>query len=235
MIDSTSNRTVTDSADTTDLDSIGLGVAGDAEDVEVDAFAAGVFEPPAKHARLEVLRVLGSRMREARDLCRLSQQDAARRLGCKASQLARIESVTDNSSVPLWLICRAAEVYEVGAGYLLGEGGADDWETGYRMTQEREVSAWLAKAWADSRVHDVKARLRLEAKIDAMRDAVVATMDAARELEAALNRFSELNPEFEEDMRGSARLSSAVESVAIAAAKAGADLRRVGLGKVASA
>src|SRR3546814_15481777 len=103
------------------------------------------------------------------------------------------------------------------------------------MTQEREVSAWLAKAWADARRHDVLARLQTESKIDAIRNSVIASMEAARELEAALERFSELNPEFEEDMRGGARLASAVENCAVAAAKAGADLRRAGLSKRATA
>ena len=97
------------------------------------------------------------------------------------------------------------------------------------MTQEREVSAWLFNAWNNARVHDVQARLQLESRINAIRDDVVASMDAAREVESALERFAELNPEFEEDMRGGARLSAAVVAVAVAAAKAGGDLRRVGL------
>lgn len=216
------------------VDDIGLGMAGESEEIEVDAFAAGVFESPSKHARLEVLRVLGSRLRAARELCQLSQIAASRRLGCEASRLARIESATDTNSVPLWLIRRAAEVYEVGAGYLLGEGGADDWETGYRMTQEREVSAWLAKAWADARVHDVQARLQLEARVSAIRETVDASIDAARELDAALKRFVELNPAFEEDMRGSNRMANAVEGVAVAAAQANAKMTRIGLGKGAA-
>lgn len=95
---------------------VDLGVVGEAEEIEVDAFAAGVFEPPSKHARLEVLRVLGSRMREALELCRFTQSAAARQLGCETSRLARIESATHISSVPLWLIRRAAERYEVGLG-----------------------------------------------------------------------------------------------------------------------
>jgi hypothetical protein len=43
--------------------------------------------------------------------------------------------------VPLWVILRAAKVYEVSVDFIFGV--TDDWETGSRMTQEREVSAWL--------------------------------------------------------------------------------------------
>ena len=213
-------------------DDIGLGVAGEAESVEVDALAAGVFEPPTKQSRLEVLRIIGQRMREARELCSLSQSTAAKRLGCASGALSKVESAVDTTSVPLWLLRRAAEAYEVSMDFLFGF--TDDWETGARMTQEREISAWLAKAWADARAHDVKARLQLEVRINAIRDSVVASMGAARELEAAMERFAELNPKFEEDMRGGARLSSAVEGIAIWEAKAGADLRRVGLVKRAA-
>lgn len=62
---------------------------------------------------------IGARMREARELCNMSQSAAARRLGySNPSKLSKVEGATDTNSVPLWLIVRAASVYEVSIDYL---------------------------------------------------------------------------------------------------------------------
>ena len=57
------------------------------------------------------VKTIGARMRQARELCNLSQSAAARRLGyANPSKLSKVELATDTNSVPLWLIVRAARV-----------------------------------------------------------------------------------------------------------------------------
>lgn len=175
-----------------------------------------------------MVRTIGERMRKARELCNLSQSAAAKRLGyANPSKLSKVESATDTISVPLWLIRRAAEVYEVSTDFLFGF--TDDWETGARMTQEREVSAWLAKAWNDGRERDLIVLRQMNDRMAALRECINTGIAMTREAKAALDRFAELNPEFAEDMRGSNRLQNAVVNALIAADTAKAKLIRLRL------
>lgn len=173
-----------------------------------------------------MVRTIGERMRAARELCNLSQSAAAKRLGyANPSKLSKVEAATDTLSVPLWLIRKAAEVYEVSVDYLFGF--TDDWEVGARMTQEREVSAWLAKTWNEARARDIAALRQLNNRMAALSDAIAVSIAMAREADAALERFSALNPEFAEDMRGSNRLVNAVKNVAAAAERSRAKLTKL--------
>ena len=100
-----------------------------------------------------IVKTIGTRMRQAREMCNLSQSAAAKRLGyANSSKLSKVENATDTNSVPLWLILRAAKAYEVSVDYLFG--ATDDWEISARMTQEREVSPWLWDAMERARLRD---------------------------------------------------------------------------------
>jgi transcriptional regulator with XRE-family HTH domain len=155
------------------------------------------------------VKTIGARMRAARELCNLSQSAAARRLGyANPSKLSKVELATDTNSVPLWLIVRAARVYEVSVDFLFG--ATDDWEVGARMTQEREVCAWMFDAWEKARQRDMETLKRLHDRVQTLTDAVAVMLAASEDSSLALARFAELNPEFEE-MRAGSRLVGAVE------------------------
>ena len=69
------------------------------------------------------------RQRQARELCNLSQSVAAKRLGYLTSaKLSKVEAAADTNSVPLWLIHRAASIYDVSTEFLFGF--TDDFEVG---------------------------------------------------------------------------------------------------------
>lgn len=155
------------------------------------------------------VKTIGARMRAARELCNLSQSAAARRLGyANPSKLSKVELATDTNSVPLWLIVRAARVYEVSVDFLFG--ATDDWEVGARMTQEREVSAWMFDTFDKLRQRDMETLKRLHDRVQTLTDAVAVMLAASEDASVALARFAELNPAFEE-MRAGSRLVSAVE------------------------
>ncbi len=162
-----------------------------------------------RQEKAAAVKTIGARMRAARELCNLSQSAAARRLGyANPSKLSKVELATDTNSVPLWLILRAAKVYEVGIDFLFGV--TDDWEVGARMTQEREVSAWMFDAWEKARQRDMETLKRLHDRVQTLTDAVAVMLAASEDSSLALARFAELNPEFEE-MRAGSRLVGAVE------------------------
>ena len=169
------------------------------------------------------------RLREARLLCSLSQQEAAQRLGLsKAAELKKIEDIKDSDRIPLWLIARAAQVYEVSVDYLFG--ASDDWETGARMTQERETSAWLFEAWEKMRQRDLEVLGKLRDQIKAMEVAALQVPDAIDEVESALMKFRSLNPRFDDELIGGARLVGSGARAVEAASKARIKLKRFKVG-----
>lgn len=182
---------------------------------------------PAKEKKEQaaLVQVIGNRLREARELCNLSQIEAARRLGyANSSGLAKLERATDVRSVPLWVIQRAARIYDVSLDYLFG--ASDDWEVGARMTIERETSAWLHEAWERARRRDMDTLRRLHDRVEVLQASVATMLSVANELEAAMARFIELNPTFEEDMPGGAKLLRSVRRVSGSACGAQAKLAR---------
>lgn len=172
----------------------------------------------------QTVKTIGERMRQARELCNLSQTAAARRLGyTNSSKLAKVEGATDTNSVPLWLIVRAAQVYEVSIDYLFG--ASDDWEIGARMTQERGVSAWLLKAFEQTQVGQMAALRQLNNRLTALESALGALVAAEEDVVLALARVQELNPAFE-DMKAGSRLTGAIARASDAAKGAKAKMTR---------
>jgi len=170
------------------------------------------------------VKMIGARMRQARELCNLSQNAAAKRLGySNSSKLSKVEGATDTNSVPLWLIIRAAKVYEVSVDFLFG--ASDDWETGARMTQEREVSAWLHDVFEKARLRDMQTLRLLHDRVQTLAETVADMVALTEDAGLALTRFAELNPAFEE-MRAGSRLVSAVERASNAAKSAKAKMAR---------
>jgi transcriptional regulator with XRE-family HTH domain len=165
-----------------------------------------------------IVKTIGERMRQARELCNLSQIEAARRFGySNPSKLSKIEGATDTNSVPLWVVLKASAAYEVSTDYLFGL--SEDFEISPRATQERIVSRWvLAQV-------DTQQRLVLDT-LFAMNEQIARVIDVfpkthaqALEVARALARFRELNPGFE-DMRGGSTLLAASEHVVDGAASA---------------
>lgn len=114
-------------------------------------------------ANAAVSQMIVSRLREARHLCGLSQIEAAARLGfANSSGLCKLEQQGATHAVPLWVLARAARVYEVSVDYLMGL--TDDWEADARLT-ERATAHWVYEAWAKARERDLKAMAALDIRV----------------------------------------------------------------------
>ncbi len=111
--------------------------------------------------RLDMQRVnatLAQRLVEARRMCGLSQADAAERLGyANSSGLCKAED--GHGNIQLWLVIKAAKVYEVSTDWLLGL--TDDWEADERLF-ERTGSHWLYEAMEKHRERDMQALTQLQ-------------------------------------------------------------------------
>ncbi|MGL5949310.1 MAG: helix-turn-helix domain-containing protein [Aeromonas sp.] len=162
---------------------------------------------PDKKKQAELLRSIGTRLREARAISNMQQQDAARHLGYATSaRLSKIEQGGYAANMPLWVIVRAARLYDVSADYILGlsdnYGAAGD-------PEGREVHSWLMDTWEAHRERDLVVMRELCKRQQATAQAVKRTSAAILEAAAAMARFRELNTMFD-DMRGGNRLVSAL-------------------------
>lgn len=183
-------------------------------DSEEEAPALPVFRDNVKSEQAAVVKTIGARMREARELCNMSQSAAARRLGySNPSKLSKVEGATDTNSAPLWLIVRAARLYDVSIDFLFG--ASDDFETGL----QRPVQTWLIGEWEKSRLADMKALEKLHRRVSVVCSLLPSVADEASRAVAAIQRFQELNPEFD-DLRGGATLIAVAEKLSGHAQKA---------------
>lgn len=176
-----------------------------------------------KAEQTNLVRIIGQRMREAREMCNLNQVTAADRLGYKTSaKLSKIEGATENS-VPLLVIAKAAKLYNVSTDYLMGV--SEDWEIDAKHTIDREVSQWVGEAWEEARRRDLEVLVWLKHRVDAVSQTIPAICSASLRAQAAFERFLELNPDFE-DMRGGNRLLMALGGVADSVSVAESSLKR---------
>lgn len=168
-----------------------------------------LLDIPKATTRAGLAKNIGRRLRAAREIAGIPQSVAAKRLGyANSSKLAKIEGGTDTNSVPHWMILRAARIYEVSIDYLYGE--SDDWELSSRACQERDVSKWVFETWEAARQRDMDVLRKLVIRFDAINSSVTTMFLASQDVNDAMTRFIELNSESFEDMRGGARLVSAI-------------------------
>jgi transcriptional regulator with XRE-family HTH domain len=151
-----------------------------------------------------IVKTIGARMAAARELNGFSQQKAAQLLGyANSSKLAKIEAASDTNSVPLWLISKAAEVYQVSIDFLFGI--SDDWERDPVIAQEKQIEDWLASQWQyvkDAQDHAFKA---LHAKQVELSAAIDRTLRRSKENLECVERVRQNNKGFD-NLRGGAKL-----------------------------
>ena len=191
------------------------------------SFSVRRDEMTARQDQAQIIRAIGERMRQARELCNLSRSEAARRLGySNPSKLSKIERSSDTNSVPLWVLKKAAIIYDVSLDFLFGL--SSDWETGARSAIERENSSWMLSEWQKLRERDMAVIRKLNDRHEAIAGTVQQCLELSLETDRALSLFSNRNPEFE-DMPGGARLVSSVNRAVAAAMTANAKLRKLKL------
>ena len=185
-----------------------------------EAPALPVFRDNVKIEQAAVVKTIGARMREARELCNMSQSAAAKRLGySNPSKLSKVEGATDTNSAPLWLISRASKLYDVSVDFLFGL--TDDFEVGL----QRGVQTWLVVELEKSRIRDMAELEKLHRRVTAISRLLPTVADEAERTAEAIKRFAEINPGFD-DMRGGARLAAAAENLIRHAAKANSTIQR---------
>lgn len=159
---------------------------------------------PTRAEQAELARVVGLRLKEAREAVGMSQLDAAKQLGyANSTKLSKIESGKHSSQILMWVLIRAAELYDVSLDYLVGyeAGAGEDCSTKEKSAADFWQGLYAATTCCSMRdmEHEVnEGRLRMEQVADNARlmsaalseaeaaGAVVGIDDARRKL-ATLN------------------------------------------------
>ena len=109
----------------------------------------------------DIRRTAGARLKEAREMCELKLEQARKRLHLNNAQdLRKIENAMEE--LPLWLVVRAAKVYEVSTDWILGV--TDDWEVDARLTS-RATGLFLTEELERGRMRDLKEMARLHKQL----------------------------------------------------------------------
>ncbi|MCB0176528.1 MAG: helix-turn-helix domain-containing protein [Anaerolineae bacterium] len=183
---------------------------------------------PVSAERKHLAKVIGQRLKEAREYANYTQNDAAKLLGYRnSSKLAKIENGTDTSSVPLWLILDAARLYQVSIDFIFGD--CSDWEHGAKAVIERDMSRWMFEYRRKSDERFMEAMKKLHHRVYTVKQMSDVIDQASEELIAAMRRFIELNPAFEEEMKGGNRMVSAATKIRNASIEAQDRMRKFGM------
>lgn len=153
------------------------------------------------------LRILGQRMREARELCgssatsHLSIKDASTMLGVSPRYLADLESCIDIDHVKLSLILMAADLYSVGIGFLLGQDS--DWEVCDEVMFERQVGFGLHKIHIEQISIVATEHMRQQKRQNILVDVVDKLLPLISGVAESLENFKEKNRGWESMLVGS--------------------------------
>ncbi len=150
----------------------------------------------------------------------MRQNRAAELLGLRCGgDLEEMETSADNRRIPLWLIVRAAKLYDVSFDYLYG--ASDDWEAGIR----RPLHLWMVEELHQSRAEMMRQYIGLQVRIDTLQEIIPELLKTAADTGEALRAFRESTPEFD-DMPAGSRLVYSIERMGSLATDADHSLAR---------
>lgn len=152
-----------------------------------------------------ILRSLGSRIREARQLSGFTIHKAARLLGVEIDLFKRLEAgALDIDSVSLRFVKEASELFDVSTDYLFDFAG-DDWERCFEVKMGRSVGQWVHKEYIKELSKLAVDFGRQQRQIEAIRSTTTKMLEVVSNLNESVERFRELNKDFN-DLPGGAQL-----------------------------
>lgn len=163
------------------------------------------FSGVASKQEIDLIKIIGRRLREARQLCEHKTNQAAALLSVTSHDLQKIEGVVDVGHIPLWLIKKAAETYCVPVDYLFGLIDDFDAADGEVFLSRNHLAA-LQRQEHENFSKTAAEQLRQVNQLTAMNSAVASAVMAVQHVGDAFNRFRYLNPVAFENMPGGASL-----------------------------
>jgi transcriptional regulator with XRE-family HTH domain len=151
---------------------------------------------------LAIIRTIGQRLKQARELNNLNLFDASIKLGySNSSKLSKIENAQAANTVPIWLINKAASLYQVTVDWIFGR--SSDWELSVYACDSREQQSFIADMLNQARARDLEVLHRVNNRAVVVGKSTHELVEAIEKINIALDSFSNLHPEFEDSMRSS--------------------------------
>jgi transcriptional regulator with XRE-family HTH domain len=151
---------------------------------------------------LAITRTIGQRLKQARELNNLNLFDASIKLGySNSSKLSKIENAQSANTVPIWLINKAASLYQVTIDWIFGR--SSDWELSAYACDSREQQSFIADMLNQARARDLEVLHRINNRAVVVGKSTNELIEAIEKINTALDSFSNLHPEFEDSMRSS--------------------------------
>ncbi|MGL5289399.1 MAG: helix-turn-helix domain-containing protein [Aeromonas sp.] len=181
---------------------------------------------PSRQEQAELAKSVGVRLREAREMAGMSQLSAAKHIGyANSTKLSKIESGKHSSQIPIWVLKRAALVYDVAIDYLLGVSETMEQEDG-RHAALREMMTHMREDWERLRQRDVLVQASMLNRIKYVETGVMLIKQETAAASEAMERVIELNPQEWQEVKGGARLAADIERAAAAARTASNNIKR---------
>ncbi len=176
--------------------------------------------------KISLIKLIGARLLEARELNKFQRHYAAKLIGVSIDELKKIETGIDVQFIPLSLIHKAAQNYDVSIDFLFGE--TEDWELCPEVRKERDFSAHLHSIFAEEQAKFAVKLVEQDNQIAILFGAVNATAPAIKAVYEAILRFWELNQNFD-NMPGGALVISRLDHAEKAGHEAVCQMVRCGL------
>lgn len=181
---------------------------------------------PNRQEQAELARHVGAKLKEAREMVGLSQLNAAKQIGySNSTKLSKIETGRHSSQVPMWVLKRAAQVYDVSLDYLLGITESMEQEDS-RHAALREMMVHMRQDWERMRSRDVLVQSNMLDRIKSIEKGVLHIDTEAAAAELAMVRLIELNPQAWDELRGGCKALATVQTTAAAARNARRNMQR---------
>jgi transcriptional regulator with XRE-family HTH domain len=165
-------------------------------------------EMAAAPNKLEIaaIKIISARLSEAREINKLTQGQVAQFLGIPTEELKKIETGVDIDSIPLWVIQKAAQIYNVSIDFLFGV--TEDWEFCPEIRKERDFAAHLHSIFAQEQAKMAAEIAQQNNQLAVLAQTVTTLSPAIKAVYSAILRFWELNPEFTDMKNGGAVINN---------------------------
>jgi hypothetical protein len=176
-------------------------------------------------AQIYMAKTIATRLHASRDLCKFSVEEAAFLLGITFGELEKIEATRSHGRhpAPHWLILTASKVYDVSVDYIFG--GNEDWELAKEVCADRDILSHLNYLCFIEHQQTTKALARQNNRLKTLESTIGILPLAIKEVAEALDKFRELNIDFD-DLKGGSSLVGRVKKAHRAAHAANCELIR---------
>lgn len=167
-------------------------------------------------------RLIGSRISEARSLAGYGSGELAKLLGLATADMTDIEA--GRAGAPVWLLRRIADRCVTTVDFLIGD--TEESERGEITPTLRDILIRQQHHNDRLRMQEVLEQDSLRVRLGVLEGLAGHFQDAAQDVEQALNRVAELNPEWQ-DMRGGSKLQDGVARCTVVAGRLGRRMARL--------